>query len=175
MSNTATQFTQPIFKTTATQYTHPTFKTTATQNSLWTYQNHSSTSTKSQTPLLCLSNQTYTIDWNTHTHLHHQLTIIYPNAAHLYLHPKLQPIYHTTYHLGQLLNPHRYDILNFIHFSPSIFPYPPPTQTHIYAQLKEQQSDDQNHTHQHYTTTTKPFPQHTSQTQANFLQITAQT
>ena len=96
--------------------------------------------------------------------IHHRLKHTYtpaPSANHQlskrsspYLHPKLQAIYHTTHHLGQLLNPHRYDIPNFIHFSPSIFPYPPPTQTHIYAQLKEQQSDDQNHTHQHRRTTT---------------------
>ena len=79
MSNTATQFTQPIFKTTATQYTQPTFKTTATRYSLWTYQNHSSTSTKSQH--LPLNTTAVPFQPNIHHRLKHTYTPA-PSANH---------------------------------------------------------------------------------------------
>ena len=57
-----------------------------------------------------LTNQTLTIHRNTHTYLHHQLTIIHLNTARLHPLPKLQPTNHTTYHLNQLIKSTR--ILN---------------------------------------------------------------
>ena len=161
---TITQTMQQGFKnhmsTAATQYIQPIFKTNLTS------LNHSYTSTKSQhLPLNTKAVPSQPITHHTfkhtsHTHQHHQLTIIHLNTAypylHPYLHPKLLPIYHTTYHLDQLIKPTLYHTLNFIHFSSSISPHSPLTQTHTYAPRKEQQSDDQNHTHQHHTNAQQP-------------------
>ena len=77
------------------------------------------------------------------------------NNTFINCHLQLQPNFHTTYHLDQSINPYKYHIPNFIHFSPSIFPYSPPTQNHIctYAKNKNQMTKTT------LTNTTQP-PQH---------------
>ena len=58
--------------------------------------------------ILHYTNLTPMIHRNTYTDLHHQIIITHSNTAHShphlhsYSHPKLEPIYHTTYHPNQL-------------------------------------------------------------------------
>ena len=92
-------------KKTLNQPSKPQPHNTLNQPSKTTFQPAPSSNIFHKTPLPCLTNQALIIHWNTHTHLHHQLTIIHPNAACPNLHPKLQPTYHNTYHLDQLIKP----------------------------------------------------------------------
>ena len=59
-TTTTTQYNPPILKTTVTQCTHPNLKITGTQYTLPTFENHSSTHTKSQHPLLYQPNTHHT-------------------------------------------------------------------------------------------------------------------
>ena len=110
--------------------------------------------------------QTPIIHRNTHADLHHQIITTHLNTVHPhphlhpYSHSKLQPIYHTTYHPNQLSKLSQIPHTDLHLPQPPSYPYSPTTQTHTY---------------QHHTTTTTPFPQHTSQAQPNFQHITAQT
>ena len=138
---------------------------TGTQYIQPTSQNHTSTYTKFQHPPPYQPNTHHTSQYthrstpsDNHNPFKHSSTSSLPSplltlqtTAHLPYHIQSQPVHKT--------------LTNTIHqpsstSAPPSFPYSPTLQTHTY---------------QHHTTTTTPFPQHTSQTQQKFQHITAQT
>ena len=126
------------------QYTHPTFKTAATQYALPTSQNHSSTCTKSQH--LPLNTTAVPYQPNTHHILKHTYKTAQSDNHHSSKRSSVLPTLQATTHLPYHIPPrptHKTHTIITYQTSPIlvhlIFPYSPPTQTHIYAPRKEQQ------------------------------------
>ena len=179
MSNTTTQFNQPIFKTTATQYTHPTFETIATQYTLWTYQNHSSTSTKSQN--LPLNTTAVPFQQNIHHRLKHTYTPA--PSANLHLSKRSSPLptpqatTHLPYHIPSrpILKPTQLWHTKLLALQSVNLPIPTNnTNPHLCTTQRKTIRWPKSHSptiHNHH----KTLPTTYSQTQPNFLHITAQT